>query len=527
MTRAKALDAVGIGALNHDYIVQWAHVPGPKRKQLVRVLDDTERVTDDLSAFRNALRSATNKAERVAHGHGGSAFNTIRSLALMNLGLRLGFVGVIGTPPDASSDFNFPSALSRARVDRLGTRRVRSPGTASLSLVSPSGDRNLHTYYTERVASKLVAMSSDERVVAYLARARHIHVSSVFGRDAADAVLRLVEGARAAAAWPISLSIDPGREWVQHAPNDASIQNLLAIAETIFLNDREFFDLSAPAGGARSEAAERIFEKYGRSAERTVILKEFDRAHVLRPKKAVADDVLEQAVLPSGRIADATGAGDVFAAGVLAVALSRRGSEVGGVAVGLRAARRKLQRLGDDGYDALSSLFVESEAPRLGSVFISHAAGDAALADRLVGLLEGLGTAEGVTFCTSVLDVGIPAGGFVTTEIFDALEQAELVFVLVTPRFLRRRFCHYEVGASWALGKEQIVLHDPSIKIAEQDLLLNQRQAYPFTSESGLAAVHQRLVDMNLLAPRSTAARNRQIRSFVRSARRLKARPKR
>lgn len=513
-----AFDIVGIGSLNFDYIVEWSRISGPRRRQLKTVLEETETVTSDFSAFLRALQSASDRSSVVIRGHGGSAFNTIRAVAKMDVGLRLGFVGVLGRPPDESQGFDFERTMHDSGIDSNGLLRIRGSGTASLSLVSASGDRDLHTYYNEAAASRLHEACSSKRLIRYVARARHVHISSIFGKGAAKAILALLRAAQGEAATPISVSVDPGLDWAQRAHADPSIRGILKLAGHIFVNERELRHLGTPAY-SRSDIGIQALDNYGGPNVRAILLKEFDRSHVLSKGEPRVDAVIEQAVIPVGRIADATGAGDVFAAGVLAGIHSQRGRELGGSALGLRAARRKLQFLGDAGYEALTRLFEEDDAPPVGPIFISHAYQDQALAQAFVTFLEGLGSADGTTFCTSVLDVGIPAGIPVVTQIYEQLDQAAVVVFLVTKAFLRRRFCRYEVGACWALGKEQIILRDPAIKPESLDLLLRQREAHDITDEAGLRSVHQRLVDMNLLVTKSAPSVNRQIKSFVSSVR--------
>ncbi len=86
-------------------------------------------------------------------------------------------------------------------------------------------------------------------------------------------------------------------------------------------------------------------------------------------------------------------------------------------------------------------------------VFISHAYGDRALADRLRDVLILGGIPHERIFYSSSRSSGIPSGSDVRVILRTELQNAGLIIELISERFLKRPFCLLELGGAWALEK--------------------------------------------------------------------------
>jgi hypothetical protein len=118
-----ALDVVGVGALNLDFIATVAAMPAGTetasiRSRLERLAASSsppfewgaETVVDEKTIYAALEEVSTTSLDATL---GGSAFNAVFALTQMQLGLRLGFVGVAGRVP-------IPGLSSLAQFVRLG-----------------------------------------------------------------------------------------------------------------------------------------------------------------------------------------------------------------------------------------------------------------------------------------------------------------------------------------------------------------------------------------------------------------------
>ncbi|MBU2663906.1 hypothetical protein KOI35_10435 [Actinoplanes bogorensis] len=309
------MDIVGIGALNLDLIVDSASVAGVA----ARWEPGIEHRVDDpaiMSALLDEVRVA-----RPAIAFGGSAFNSINALSRTGSGLRLGYVGVAGRP--AAPGFSVLDRLDELGVDRQFVRRDDEHlGGVCVSLLN-DGERTLITHAG---ANRHLTLDG---VVPYLTRSRLIHVTSFFD-DRSPALLRAVLADVKRLAPAVLVSVDPGHVW--SASTDPDVAGILRLADYVLVNRRE-----------RDALAHLELDE-------TMLVKRPDGIEIV-PGGNVAHEPL-----PAGEIVDATGAGDVFAAGPLLMLARDPGRLADGVALGLRLARHSLRHPGDTGHDGFAAL---------------------------------------------------------------------------------------------------------------------------------------------------------------------------
>ena len=306
-------DVVGIGALNLDFRVS-AVAP-----ELVPEWG-TERSVD--AATIDAVVAAAGGSVTL----GGSAFNTIQAIAYAHRGLRLGYVGVAGrVPPGAPSALGELDALG---VDRRYVFRADALGGTCVSVMR-DGERTLLTHaganatFADHVDREFGALA------AYLGRARLLHVTSFLDDRSPGRLFALLSAVKAANTGTL-LSVDPGHVWCTGPTPD--ILGIIGLADYLLVNRRE-----------RAALGDRI-------AGHTIV--------VVKSPGGVAWNGGEHArpPLPAAEIADATGAGDVFAAGLL-LELARDPARIGaGCELGLRLARHGLRHHGRDGHPDFARL---------------------------------------------------------------------------------------------------------------------------------------------------------------------------
>lgn len=164
------------------------------------------------------------------------------------------------------------------------------------------GERTLltHTGANTRIAAHV--RERFEEIAGYLAAARAVHVTSFLDPDGGAVLHRLLVEVRRRSPGTL-ISFDPGHVW--SAEPTADVLAMAAMSDYLLVNGREFERL----GRVRTRA------------EGAAVVKYPDRVEVHRPGTV---ERYAHRPLPDREVEDATGAGDVFAAGLLAALVADR-----------------------------------------------------------------------------------------------------------------------------------------------------------------------------------------------------------
>lgn len=381
------LDVVGIGALNIDYTVHASAVTvGEGHRSLP--LGDSIVVPGSPSPFEWGTESVVDEKtidaalEDVSTASldatlGGSAFNAIFALARMKLGARLGYVGVAGRVP-------IPGLSSLQQLDllQIDRRFVRSDNSRPCGICFSfikDGERTLLTHPGANVEMAGMIEAEFNNLVAYLSTSRVLHITSFLDEETPRRLLELLQAVKAANPRTL-ISFDPGHPWAS-APTEA-VEGLLHLSDYILINYREFRLLGGYESGDQDDiVAERIFDRVD-SGDAALIVKRNDG--ILSFRSVAGSIVAEHFAhipLPESDIRDATGAGDVFAAGLLAVITGAWLQVELGSFLGMALAKHKLSFAGVQGHAQFPEItrgFIRSRdaerrqisLPR--GVFISH-----------------------------------------------------------------------------------------------------------------------------------------------------------
>lgn len=352
-------DVICVGAVNLDHLLLDQSTAGDSA--LAAVEPGEELVVGDASMDR-VLGELD--CSRVSTEVGGSAFNVSKMLARTRLGLRLGYVGVEGLL--GNEDRAALRILSSLGIETEHLTPI--PGARLGDCVSESdpAGRKLITCPRANVRAAEVLDEKLDRVAAYCASARIVHVTSFLDDSTPTVLAELVRRVRAQRP-EVLISLDPGFEWVRALRQQGEwadgavdgIRGLLAQTDLLFLNEREFQLLGARVGPTRdSVLAARIFDlartdPLTPTPIRTVVVLKRSGATTLFEHDGLGPRVtlLEHTPLSSGDVVDDTGAGDVFAAGLLGGILWAESEPARfGARLGAAMAREKIQAYGDAGY---------------------------------------------------------------------------------------------------------------------------------------------------------------------------------
>jgi sugar/nucleoside kinase (ribokinase family) len=367
------MDVVGIGALNLDYIVEVPHAKSrarfePLADRILRVVGqlggqlelETEAFVDDRT-IKAVLESA--RALPLRPTLGGSAFTAIHAMARTQVGLRLGYVGVAGNVPVPG--LSAITEMSSLGIDHSHVLRDESRLCGICFSFTQEGERTLLISPGANMFIDDYLESEYEEIVTYLAGARLIHVTSFPGSRIASHLLRILRAAKETAP-AAKVSFDPGHAWCKE--HSSVIDEIVGLADYLLVNHREFRELGRYVDGDTDEdVAHRLVRQLG-GGTGVVILKRPDGTHSFRSDHdRLESEFHPQAVLTPRQIRDATGAGDIFAAGLLAMLACERLQIELGCMLGMRLARHKLRHTGSRGTN-LSNVtrnFVKSREHRI------------------------------------------------------------------------------------------------------------------------------------------------------------------
>jgi sugar/nucleoside kinase (ribokinase family) len=383
-----ALDVVGVGALNLDYLSHSDAAVGvddvwvPLSTRIAELIDDgrpapdwgTEAAVDETTVYA-ALEAANPSALQTSLG--GSAYNAIYALAQMHLDLRLGYVGVAGRVPGPG--LSAVQQFETLGVDHSFVFRDDDHLCGVCFAYTENGERTLLTHAGANAAMADHIESAFDELVAYLATARVVHVTSFLDDRTPSRLLAVLEAVKQASPATL-ISFDPGHVW-SHQPTP-EIEAMVALSDFLLLNHREFQELGRCTEQDTDEVvAARLLDRLANDRG-VVIVKRRSGIHAWRREESkILDDFYPQVVLADDEIEDATGAGDVFAAGLLAVLTADRLQIELGSLLGMTLARHKLRYVGSHGHNQLAGIaqnFIRTldaarrTASQPAGVFVAH-----------------------------------------------------------------------------------------------------------------------------------------------------------
>jgi sugar/nucleoside kinase (ribokinase family) len=353
------LDIIGIGALNVDFTAT-AEKMNKLPEDMVKAamssfIYGAERLVDENEIERIMSLLGRDSFRRTL---GGSAFNTIRAMSALGSGIRIGFSGIAGAT--GSKNLSFKDEMDKMSVDNTYLGCCETDSSGLCISINQSGVRSFIHYpgCNSRMADFL--RENYEDILQYLVEARMLHVTQFSNHETAVMLERIIKDARKANQ-SLIISCDPGYAWLKNL--NIYVEGILRLSDIIFLNEMEFNLLSGERQDMSGlEKAESIFCKYGQAVAKLIVKKETDiklYSHQDKAATAIGEQTFRIDVISREKISDATGAGDVFAAGFL-TALLLKGEDVKyAVGLGIKLMRAKLSMSPEDLNQELARIFEE------------------------------------------------------------------------------------------------------------------------------------------------------------------------
>lgn len=337
-----APEIIGFGALNVDYIAGASRLS--ERAE--------ERITESTARFEWNREGPVNEqaiamairnlgAASLSYSLGGSAWLVIFTLAQMRVGIRLGYIGMLGrieTPGlsfiDQMDELGIVHDwVGRAPEQLCGLCLSYIDDTDRVMLTHPGANYEMCRYIKENFVE----------LAQYIASARYLHVTSFLDESTPRQVL-LVLGRAKQINPDLRISFDPGYDWAEHPSEE--VEGILALTDLLFLNYREFKALGYYSHGESDEAVARKILQRCTDGCTIFVTKRYDFTesfHSAAGGVAMKTFRLRQP-LHESELEDATGAGDVFVAAVLSCLTSKRLKIELGAFLGLSLAQHKAVR---------------------------------------------------------------------------------------------------------------------------------------------------------------------------------------
>lgn len=346
----QTFDLVGVGALNVDFIAgASAQAADP---DLARSFgDEFEAGTERPMDRSDAVRFVSGRGGSFTKSLGGSAFNVINAASEANPSLRIGCLGVIGTPASETEDFdlwfhNHPQV--RAVVGRYDDIQ----GICASWI--RQGERTLRTYPGVNTRFPDFLRERRSEILEVLCRTRLVHITSLFDAESPSELLNVLKEVKSVNPL-VQFSFDPGHHWVHNM--NLSLEELFGLSDYVFLNFREFIELGDFQLEEHRDAAGRILDRYCPDA-RIVVLKRYNSISAFfKHSRGVQEFSYVNETLTADQIEDATGAGDVFAGGFLASRLDPIFDMKDSIDLALGMVKAKLQTSGSSSYVSFRRLY--------------------------------------------------------------------------------------------------------------------------------------------------------------------------
>lgn len=342
---------VCIGALNHDTVVLGSPPPDMLAdiQAEVSYVPYTETVITD--SLAEQLSTELSKSDLSASDQlGGSAFNVLRVLLPFSSHLRLGCVGVAGAVSGRHAHIEY---LDDREVETHFIERSERPAARSVAF-SADGDRTLFTSSGANIEAAEAFRDAKMALGPYIASFQIAHVTSFLDSKTPEVLADIIEEALILNP-KLVVSIDPGHQW--SSTPSGGVQRLLTLSSILHLNAQEFGLMGSRVGNEPEHlVAARIRPLMRKRSGCRLVLRRHDSVVLYLDDESGRQfraEIPNENLLPSTDVQDATGAGDSFTGGMLAILASPVLQFVIGARVGALVASTKVREQGPLSPDAV------------------------------------------------------------------------------------------------------------------------------------------------------------------------------
>lgn len=355
------LDIIGIGSLNLDYTLtteKLNDLPAAVVKELMAKVERGAEKFAAEAAIKEIIAFLGNDYFRITLG--GSAFNTCGAMAALSAGLKVGCIGVAGDykngVPDVVGTMNTLGIehkyvnLQEGKDSGL-CLSLNHDGIRSF-LFAPGSNNDMAVYLQDNY----------QAILEYVSNVRLLQVTQFADERIAVLLEQLLKEAKVRNS-QLKISCDPGYCWLENLT--PAVMDIIRIADFLFLNTIEFNKLAGGDNGNPNLAKAKSILG-ARPGKATLIVKEDTEIKIYqRENREISEQIFPIDVLSNEEIVDATGAGDVFAAGFLTIFLLKGGGAIPeAVELGMRFMRSKLLLPPEKLYLALADIFKQYKKSR-------------------------------------------------------------------------------------------------------------------------------------------------------------------
>ena len=333
------LDIIGIGSLNLDYTLTTEKLNALPAFVVKELMAKVERGAEKFAAeaaIKEIITFLGDDYFRIILG--GSAFNTCSAMAALSAGLQVGCIGVAGDHKNDVPDVI--DVMNTLGIDHkyVNVREGKDSGLClSLNhdgrrsfLFAPGSNNDMVTYLQDNY----------QAILEYVSNARLLQVTQFADERIAVLLAQLLKEAKGRNPL-LQISCDPGYCWLENLT--PAVSDIIRMSDFLFLNTIEFNKLAGGNNIATDWAKAKIILTSG-AEKLTILVKAETEIKIYQlENKEIIEQIFPIDILSNEEIVDATGAGDVFAAGFLAIFLMYGDEYITeAVELGMRFMRAKL-----------------------------------------------------------------------------------------------------------------------------------------------------------------------------------------